>query len=90
MQCGPVWPVDASGALEVTIRENAVTRMNDHGITPINWTTVAAELQRNWSLDRQQRQSPHAKTHQFGAIRTASGNLRLYGTAWWTWEDSNF
>jgi hypothetical protein len=42
--------VDASGALEVTIRENAVARMKDQGITPINWTTVAAELQRNWSL----------------------------------------
>jgi hypothetical protein len=24
--------------------------LKDHGITPINWTTVAAELQRNWSL----------------------------------------
>ena len=24
--------------------------MKDHVITPINWTTVAAELQRNWSL----------------------------------------
>jgi len=42
--------VDASGALEVTIRENAVARMKDHGITPINWTTVAAELQRDWRL----------------------------------------
>ena len=42
--------VDASGALEVTIRENAIARMKDHGITPINWTTVAAELQRNWTL----------------------------------------
>ena len=42
--------VDASGALEVTIRQNAVARMRDHGITPINWTTVAAELQRNWTL----------------------------------------
>jgi nicotinamidase-related amidase len=41
--------VDASGALEVTIRENAVARMKDHGITPINWTTVAAELQQNWT-----------------------------------------
>ena len=40
--------VDASGALEVTIRDNAVTRMRDHGVTPINWTTVAAELQRDW------------------------------------------
>jgi hypothetical protein len=42
--------VDASGALEVTIRENAVARMKDHGVTPINWTTVAAELQRDWRL----------------------------------------
>jgi len=24
--------------------------MKDHGITPINWTTVAVELQRDWSL----------------------------------------
>jgi hypothetical protein len=37
-----VWPI--------TIRENAVARMRDHGITPINWTMVAAELQRNWTL----------------------------------------
>ena len=40
--------VDASGGLEVTIRENAIARMKDRGITPINWTTVAAELQRDW------------------------------------------
>ena len=39
--------IDASGALEMTIRENAVA-MQDHGVTPINWTTVAAELQRDW------------------------------------------
>ena len=42
--------VDASGGLEVTIRDNAVARMKDHGITPMNWTTVAAELQRDWRL----------------------------------------
>lgn len=24
--------------------------LRDHGVTPINWTTVAAELQRNWTL----------------------------------------
>jgi nicotinamidase-related amidase len=42
--------VDASGANEVTIRENAVARMRDHGVAPINWTTVAAELQRSWAL----------------------------------------
>jgi hypothetical protein len=32
------------------------------------------------STDRQHRQSTRTKTHQFGAIRTASGNLCLYGT----------
>lgn len=42
--------IDASGGLEVTIRENAVARMRDHGVTTINWTTVAAELQRDWRL----------------------------------------
>jgi hypothetical protein len=42
--------VDASGALDATTRELAIARMKDHGITPINWTTVAAELQRDWSL----------------------------------------
>jgi hypothetical protein len=42
--------VDASGALDVTTRELAIGRMKDHGITPMNWTTVAVELQRNWSL----------------------------------------
>jgi hypothetical protein len=42
------------------------------------------------STDRQQRQSPRAKSHQFGAICTTPRNLCLYGTAWWGWEDSNF
>jgi nicotinamidase-related amidase len=42
--------VDASGGLDAVARELAIARMKDHGITPINWTTVGAELQRNWSL----------------------------------------
>ena len=42
--------VDASGGLDATTRGLAIARMKDHGITPINWTTVAVELQRNWSL----------------------------------------
>jgi hypothetical protein len=32
--------VDASGGLDVTTRELAIARMKDHGVTPINWTTV--------------------------------------------------
>jgi nicotinamidase-related amidase len=42
--------VDASGALDTTTRELAIARMKDRGITPVSWTTVAAELQRNWTL----------------------------------------
>jgi hypothetical protein len=42
--------IDASGGYKVTIRENAVARMRDHGIVALNWTTIAAELQRNWAL----------------------------------------
>src|SRR5215471_12273965 len=42
--------VDASGGLDVTTRELAIARMKDHGITPISWTTVSVELQRDWRL----------------------------------------
>lgn len=42
--------IDASGGYEVTTRQNAVARMRDHGIVPLNSTTLAAELQRNWAL----------------------------------------
>ena len=27
-----------------------IASMKDHGITPISWTTVAAEMQRDWRL----------------------------------------
>ena len=42
--------IDASGGLDVIARDLAIARMRDHGVTPINWTTVAVELQRDWSL----------------------------------------
>ena len=42
--------VDASGGIDVGIRELSIARMRDHGVTPINWTTVAFELQRDWRL----------------------------------------
>jgi nicotinamidase-related amidase len=62
--------VDASGANEVTIRENAIARMIDHGITPINWTTVAAELQRNWTLatGNDLRRVFHDHYHSYGLL----------------------
>jgi nicotinamidase-related amidase len=62
--------VDASGALEVTIRENAVARMRDHGIKPINWTTVGAELQRNWTLPtgRASGRVFHDHYHSYGLL----------------------
>ena len=37
------------------------------------------------STDCQQRQSPRAKTHPFGAICATPGNLCLHKTAWWGW-----
>jgi nicotinamidase-related amidase len=60
--------VDASGGLEVTIRENAVAR--DHGVTPINWTTVAAELQRDWRLPTGQELGRvfHDHYHTYGLL----------------------
>jgi nicotinamidase-related amidase len=62
--------IDASGGLEVTIRENAVARMRDHGITPINWTTVAAELQRDWRLPTGQELGRvfHDHYHSYGLL----------------------
>ena len=60
--------VDASGGLDVTTRELAIARMKDHGITPINWTTVAAELQRDWSLPTGQQLGRvfHDHYHSYG------------------------
>jgi nicotinamidase-related amidase len=36
--------VDASGALDGTTRALAIARLTDHGITPVSWISVAAEL----------------------------------------------
>jgi len=49
-----------------------------------------AEKARHIQPIGQQRQKPRTKTRKFGAICTTPGNLCLYGTAWWDWEDSNF
>ena len=62
--------IDASGGLEVTIREHAVARMKDYGVTPINWTTVGAELQRNWTLPTGQALGRlfHDHHHSYGLL----------------------
>ena len=62
--------IDASGGLEVTIRENAVARMKDHGVIAINWTTVAAELQRDWRLPSGQDLARvfHDHYHSYGLL----------------------
>jgi nicotinamidase-related amidase len=60
--------VDASGGLDVTTRELAIARMKDHGITPINWTTVAAELQRDWSLPTGQDLGRVFHDHSYGLL----------------------
>ena len=55
---------------QVTIRENAIARMKDHGITPINWTTVAAEMQRDWRLPTGQEMGRvfHDHYHSYGLL----------------------
>jgi hypothetical protein len=42
--------VDASGGYDVTTRDLAIARMQNYGVTPVNWHTIAFELQRNWRL----------------------------------------
>ena len=51
-------------------RELAIARMNDHGITPINWTAVAVELQRDWSLPTGQDMGRvfHDHYHSYGLL----------------------
>jgi nicotinamidase-related amidase len=55
--------VDASGGIDVTLRELAIARMQDHGFTPINWTTVGFELQRDWRLPTAQDFGPVVRDH---------------------------
>src|ERR1700721_2228995 len=67
--------VDASGALDVTTRELAIARMKDHGNTPINWTTVAAELQREGCVPTGQDLGRvfHDQHHSYGFLMDGFG-----------------
>lgn len=40
--------IDASGAHDAATREMAIHRLVAHGVTPVTWVMVAAELQRDW------------------------------------------
>jgi nicotinamidase-related amidase len=40
---------DASGSVSKEAHDMAVRRMEQHGITPINWVAVASEWQRDWA-----------------------------------------
>ncbi len=40
--------IDASGAHDQATQDMAVARMAAHGVTPVTWLMVAAELQRDW------------------------------------------
>jgi nicotinamidase-related amidase len=73
--------VDASGALEVTIREHAVARMQERGITPMNWTTVAAELQRDWRLQLGQDLGRvfHDHYHSYGLLMDSFESTTAHG-----------
>ena len=69
--------IHASGALEVAIRKNAVARMRENGVIPINWTTVGAELQRNWTLPTGQAWGRvfHDHYHSYGLLMDSSNPL---------------
>ncbi len=43
--------IDASGAQDLATQKRAVKRLVAHGITPVTWLMVAAELQRDWRSD---------------------------------------
>jgi nicotinamidase-related amidase len=40
--------IDASGAHDMATQHMAVQRLIAHGVTPVTWLMVAAELQRDW------------------------------------------
>jgi nicotinamidase-related amidase len=40
--------IDASGAHDYSTQQIAVQRLIAHGVTPVTWLMVAAELQRDW------------------------------------------
>jgi nicotinamidase-related amidase len=40
--------VDASGAHDFATQQMAIQRLVAHGVTPVTWLMVAAELQRDW------------------------------------------
>jgi nicotinamidase-related amidase len=40
---------DASGSVSTEAHEQAIHRMIQHGITPINWLAVVSEWQRDWA-----------------------------------------
>jgi nicotinamidase-related amidase len=43
--------IDASGAHDFATQQMAVQRLVAHGVTPVTWLMVAAELQRDWRND---------------------------------------
>jgi Isochorismatase family len=40
--------IDASGAHDLATQQMAVQRLIAHGVTPVTWLMIAAELQRDW------------------------------------------
>jgi hypothetical protein len=72
-------PTQVLGHCRSPFPGNGILRSRDSGVEKSNYTQP----------DRQQRQSARTKARRFGAICMTPGNLCLYGTTWWSWEDSN-
>lgn len=62
--------IDASGADSLATQQMAVSRLVRHGVTPVTWLMVAAELQRDWRLPTGQAMGQvfHQHLHNYGML----------------------
>jgi nicotinamidase-related amidase len=73
--------VDASGGYDVTTRDLAIARMQNYGVTPVNWHTIAFELQRDWRLPTAQAmgQVVHDHYHSYGLLMDSFDSVTANG-----------
>lgn len=67
--------IDASGADNHATQQMAVSRLARHGVTPVTWLMVAAELQRDWRLPTGQAMGEvfHKHLHNYGMLIDSFG-----------------
>lgn len=62
--------IDASGAHDLATQLMAVQRLVTHGVTPVTWLMVAAELQRDWRSPTAEKTGAlfHEHLHNYGML----------------------